>query len=152
MPGSSPRQSTSSSSLRSSSLLSDLAAEERQAAAALLALAEEELHAEADPEDGPRRGNALAQLLGDPARFELDGRARCVADTGDDGEGRLPQVVRDDRLRAGALERRADAAEVAGAVVCDGDSHIAPFVEPLAPGAIATRSARPSALKAASAT
>ena len=130
----------------------DLAAEERQAAAALLALAEEKLHAEADPEDGPRRCNALAQLLGNPPRFELDGRARGVADAGNDGEECLPQVVRDDRLRAGALERRADAAQVSGSVVRDRDSHIAPFVEPLAPGAMATRSARPSALKAASAT
>ena len=59
-----------------------------------------------------------------------------------------------DELSAEARERERDRAHVARAVVADGDPHIWPFVEgmPSPSTRTATRSARPSALKAASAT
>src|SRR5207253_10266024 len=60
----------------------DLAAEQSEPAPALLARSEQELHAEADAERRSAGGDALAQLLGDPAALELDGSARRIAYAG----------------------------------------------------------------------
>ena len=67
----------------------DRAGQEPEAAAALLALAEEELHADADPEHGPPCRDPVADRVVEagsrkPARGALD-----VADAGDDRERRL---------------------------------------------------------------
>ena len=135
----------------------DRAGEELEAAAPFLALAEQELHADTDPEHGLAGGDAVADRLveavrGEPARGALD-----VADAGDHRERRLTHgsgVGRDRCLGAGPGEGRGDRAQVAGAVVGEDDLHAMPFVErmPPSPAATACRSAWPSALNAASAT
>ena len=70
-----------------------------------------------------------------PSASEPAGGALRVADAGDHGERRLAhggRVGGDVGAAPGALERRADAAQVAGAVVdAATDFHSAPFVERL---------------------
>ncbi len=80
-----------------------------------------------------------------------------MADAGDDHERRVAHgrgIGGDLGVGAGPLQRRADAAEVARAVVGEHDLHARPFVErtPSPSGAHACRSAWASALNAASAT
>ena len=102
----------------------DRAVEELEAGAALLALAEEELHADADPEHRPAGGDAVADRVveavrGEPARGALD-----VADAGDHRERRLAHgsgVGRDRRLGTCPREGGGDRAQVAGAVVGEHD-------------------------------
>ena len=132
-------------------------AEKLEARTALLALAEEELHAHADAEDGAAGRDALADRIVEAVRREPAGGALDVADTGDHGERRLAHgssVGRDRCLRSGAREGRGDGAQVAGPVVGEDDLHAIPFVDriPPSPAATACRSAWPSALNAASAT
>ena len=103
------------------------------------------------------RPSAHASRLHVSRAARARGGARDVADAGDHGKRRLGDVGRvdgHDRIGARARERRADAAQIAGAVVGEHDLHARPFVDctPPAAGAHASRSARPSALKPASAT
>ena len=129
--------------------------QEAEAAAALLALLEQELHADADPEGRPALCDALSQRARN--RPEATGGALDVADARDHRERgleHLGRIRRDDRRRACTTESRAHAAQVARAVVAEHDLHESPFVDrtPASPDAQASRNARPSALKAASAT
>ena len=129
--------------------------EEAEPAAALLALLEEELHAEADAEHRAGRRDALAQGVGEPAASSSRAAALGVADAGDHRERRLAHDGRvgvTARLCAGAREAGADAAQVARAVVGEDDSQRALRRAGRRPFAHASRSARPSALNAASAT
>ena len=135
----------------------DTAREDRQSAAALFRLAEEQLHPDADAEERPTGAGAGEERVRQAALLESAGRRSGVADPGDHGERcplDLAGVFGDDGIGAGTLERRADAAQVPGAVVGDGDPHSEPLVEPTAAPSSehASRNARPSALNAASAT
>src|SRR5581483_4687495 len=134
----------------------DTPREEAETRATLLARAEQELHSHADPEHRPARPDPGGERLVEPALAQAASRAARVSDAGDDGERRrlhLGGVLRDNRIAARTRQRRADAAQVARAVVGEHDPHSAPFVEPPPPlGAHASRSARPTALNAASAT
>ena len=116
------------------------------------------------PSTGRCRGGALEDRLVEPVQRQPARGALDMTDSGDDGERRLAhlrRVDRDDRIAPRTHERGRDAAQVPGAVVGDHDPHAiaparhaSPFVDwmPEPPVAQASRSARPSALKAASAT
>ena len=88
----------------------DGAGEQAEPLAALVALLEEELHADADAEQGPAVAGPLAQRLVDAGSREPGSGARGVPDAGDDGERRLAdlgRVGRDD----GSAPARASAAQ-----------------------------------------
>src|SRR5262245_34944997 len=121
-------------------------------AAVLLGLVERELETEADAEDRTVVGDAHAQRLVEAAPAKSVHRRAGRADSRQDGEIRAGDVVREARTEP--RERDLDRTCVAGAVVADRDSHTTPFVEgmPSLSRLAATRSARPTALNAASAT
>ena len=123
----------------------------------LIALLEQELHPQADPHEGFSQADVVKQRL-DPAAFSqvVHGVAEGTH-TGEDDGGGAAQLLRlrdDPRLVADRLEGLLHAAQVAHAVVDDGD-HRVPLVEgtPLRPSsrAAAIRRASPSPLKMASA-
>src|SRR5262245_23761859 len=131
--------------------------EDPQAEAALLALLEEELHADADPEHGPVSRDPAAQRGVQAEAFEPTDGGRDVTHTRDDGQigsDDTRRVARDQDVSARTLEGRSHAAHVPRAVVRQNHLHATPFVEltPAPSRAHASRSARPSALNAASAT
>src|SRR2546425_12325033 len=130
--------------------------QEAETLPALLALLEEKLHAHADAEHRPAGFSPLSQRLCQAALFEHPRGGAEMSDPGDDRERCLADsgcVARYLRLRARALQCRADAAHVARTVVGQYNPHAAPFVERTPPPsrAHASPSARPSALNAASA-
>ena len=129
----------------------DRALEQAEAFAAFVALAEEELHADADSGHRPAGVDALAQRIVETVAGKAGGRALDVPDARDQRERRFEDDVgvgRDDRFDPRACERGRERAQVAGAVVGDRNPHAAPFVErmPSPPEATACRSAWPSAL------
>ena len=85
------------------------------------------------PSSGATGGDAFEQRLVEATVAQaLRGTGR-VAYPGNDGErcaGDIGWVRADDGRGPGARQRRADAAQVAGAVVSQYDSHSPPFVEP----------------------
>ena len=108
------------------------------------------------PSSRPTGGDTLAHRVVEPCR-EPAGGARDVADAGDHRERRVAHRVGSvETVGVGtrALEARRDAAQVARTVVGEDDLHATALRRrtPASPGAHACRSARPSALKAASAT
>ena len=136
--------------------LANTAGEQTQALAPLVALLEEDLEPDADAEHRPAGIDAVAQHSprAAPAPRRRAPAWPTPATTASGARGDLRRIRRDDRLRARAGQRRADAAQIAGAVVGEHDLHASPFVDWTPPdaGAHASRSARPSALNAASAT
>ncbi len=129
--------------------------------AVLVAAVEEELHPQADAQEGAVGGDPAPDRLHEPAPSQPFHRGPGRTDAGHHegvGAGQVRLPVRQDDLGAGRAQGLVDAHEVAGAVVDDGDpGHPRlPFVEAAPPrrgsGATATRSARPRALNAASAT
>jgi hypothetical protein len=126
-------------------------------AAVLLGLLERELQAEADPERRPPEPRALAERLVEPARAQPRHRARRRAHARQDGDLGLEERGRfldELRARPEPRERELHRAHVPGAVRRDRDRHSSPFVDgiPAPSRATAARSARPTALNAASAT
>ena len=104
------------------------------------------------PSTGRPAGDARPQRLVVAALAQAGHRGARRADAGQDGEIGSRDVV--DELGAEPVERERDRAHVAGAVLADRDLHSRPFVDgsPSPSRATATRSARPTALNAASAT
>src|SRR5579862_3328279 len=141
---------------RHASLADPLCAAEEQAEAwdapVLLRPLERELQAEADSENRTTVVEALSQRLVVTARAEPVHRGAGAADARQHREVRAADVVRE--ARAQPRERQRDRAQVAGAVLADGDVHSTPFVDgnPALSLRTAARSARPTALNAASAT
>ncbi len=126
----------------------------------LVGAVEEELEAEADPEEWPPGGDPGPDRLDQAAPAEAVHRRPGRADAGhDQGVGAAQRfgVADHDRLGPDHLEGPADADQVARAVVGDGDPDHwrVPLSDamPVRRGSIsqASRSARPSALNAASA-
>ncbi len=129
--------------------------------AVLVAAVEQELHAQADAQEGAVGGDPAPDRLHEPAPPQPFHRGPGRTDTGHDegvGAHHVRLRPRQHDLGAGRAQGFVDAHEVAGAVVDDGDpGHPRlPFVDATparrGSGAIATRSARPRALNAASAT
>src|SRR5262249_18246773 len=105
----------------------DAAGEEAEPGAALFALLEQKLHAEADAEHRSSGGGSVAQGIGQATSPEAAGGASGVADAGDHGERRLAHADRVGRhrgIRSHPLEAGADTAQVAGAVVDEGDHSV----------------------------
>lgn len=105
---------------RSGSHPADRASEELEATATLVACTEQELHADADSENGTAGGNARAYRLVEPVCREPAGGALDVPDSGDHGERCVADgigVGRDRRLCSSTLEGGRDRPEVAGAIV-----------------------------------
>ena len=119
--------------------------------AVLLGLDERQLQAEADPEHRPALGAAPPQRDVMTALAEARHGGTRRADARQHREVGLVGVV--DHLGAEPAEGDLDRAHVAGSVIADRDPHSRPFVDgsPLPSRLTATRRARPSALKAASA-
>ena len=135
----------------------DAAREHAEPAAALLALLEEQLHADADAEHAAgRRRRARAAPSARPRRASPRAALAALPTPAITASGALAnggRVAVTTRLRTGARERRADAAQVAGAVVGQYDFTARPSsTAATPPREHASRSARPSALNAASAT
>src|SRR5712691_475512 len=120
--------------------------------AVLLRLLERELKPEANAEHRLALRDARAQDVVEPAGAQAAHRSRGRTDAGKDGQVRGPGVAAD--FGAEPLERERDGAHVPGSVLADRDSHSVPFVEgiPADSRRTAARSARPTALNAASAT
>ena len=120
-------------------------------AAVLLGLLDRQLQTEADAEHGAAVGVAGAERDVVAAHAQALHRGACRADPRQDGEIGVVDVG--SQLGAETAERDLDRAHVAGAVLADRDSHNRPFVDgsPAPSRAVATRSARPRALNAASA-
>ena len=126
---------------------------------ALLAAREQQLHADAHAEEVRAVAQGAHDGVGEPALAQRLHRVGGLPDARDDDEAGacdLRGVVAHGDLRAGALEGRAQRAQVAGAVVDERGDHSTPFVlaMPLraASGSTASRSASATALKAASVT
>ena len=104
----------------------DRAGEHAEPFAALVALVEQKLHADADAEHGPAGRGARADRLVDAGCREPTRRARDVTDAGDDRQRRLAHAVASSVTNGSAPARvkaEAEAAQVPGAVVRDGDLH-----------------------------
>ena len=100
----------------------------------LVAALEQELHPEADPEEGAVGGDPVPDRVDEAAPREAGHRRRGRADAGDDeavGPGQVRRAPHHDHVGARDTERLVDADEVAGAVVDDGDLRHPrlPFVE-----------------------
>src|SRR5581483_914809 len=120
-------------------------------AAVLLRPLDRELEAEADAEHRPVQRKPLAQHRVEPLRVQLRHRRPCRPDPGKHREIGARHVVR--QLCAESAQRDLDRADVARAVITDRDLHRIPFVEGMPADSVrnAVRSARPTALYAASA-
>src|SRR5688572_20854103 len=126
-------------------------------AAVLVRRIERQLQSQADAERRLARGDALPQGGVEVANGEALHRGARRPHSGENGEvgaRHVLRVARSARVGAEALERQQDGAHVAGAVLADGDPHRRPFVDgrPAPSARTAVRSARPTALNAASAT
>ena len=121
-------------------------------AAVLLRPFERKLEPEADPEHRTIGGHTCAQHLVEPLPAQLVHRRPGRADAGQNREVGSRDIV--DELGAEPPKRDLDRPDVPGAVVAHGDPHRLPFVDgiPLDSTRSAVRSARPTALYAASAT
>src|SRR5437763_7892310 len=121
-------------------------------AAVLLRLVERELQPEADAEHGPAVVHSVAERVVEPAPAQAVHRRARRSNAGKHREVRSRDVA--GQARAEARERDLDRARIPGAVVADRDIHMTPFVDgmPSPSRFTATRSARPTALNAASAT
>src|SRR5262249_62129950 len=122
-----------------------------------LPVAEAQLQAGAGAEDRPAVGDAPAYRIREPPLLEAAGRRAGVPNAGDHRQScgdDLSGVGRDRRARSRPCEGGADAAQVAGTVVGEDYVHSDPLVEGVAApfSEHASRSARPIALNAASAT
>ena len=139
--------------------------------AVLVAALEEQLEAEADPEERAVVGDPAPDRVDEPGPLQTLHCGRRRADAGHDERVGVPEVVgtrRADDVRPDGHKRLLDADEVARAVVDDREPRQAPGAGRVAPliraspssrplprrrgsGSQAARSARPSALNAASA-
>src|SRR5262245_30196349 len=131
---------------------------EARSVPSLFARFEEELHAQADPEDPRAPARRLPDSLADAGRREAPGSLGERPDSREDdhvGRGDRPGRRGEDHLVAEGLQGAASAPEVGEAEIRHGDSHArVPFVEAISPspeGAIASRRARAKAFVIASA-
>ena len=105
---------------RSGSHPADGAGEELESTTTLVACAEQELHADADTENGTAGRNALAYRLVEPVRSESAGGALNMSDSRDHGQRCVADglgIDRDHRFCSRAFESRCDRPEVSGAIV-----------------------------------
>src|SRR5690348_12612103 len=125
---------------------------EARHAAALVRPVERQLQSETDPEDRPPRAEALPQRDVVATAAQAGQRRRRRAHAGEHGDICAGDIR--DHVDAVPAERKLDRAHVARAVLADRRVHIVPLVEgrPSPSARTALRSARPTALNAASAT